>query len=143
MYVEYNEEQIKEIAENLDCGRRVFVHKENGSLLTIPEENESYLLDSEERADEKQLLDNNYLDYFEIEWSTSDAFRIMEDFTDHLDTNQQLQTQLRQAISRKRPFSNFKYAIDSAGPYRDQWFDFKNKKQDEHVENQLNTFLKS
>ncbi len=58
-----------------------------------------------------------------------DSFRIMESFIETV-KDKRLQEKLVHALERKRPFANFKYAID-ASPMRQQWFDFRD---DAHTE---------
>jgi hypothetical protein len=43
--VAITKEQIKEIAEQLECGFRVYFHKETGELLCIPDENQHMDMD--------------------------------------------------------------------------------------------------
>ena len=133
---EMTTEAIKEIAEQLDCGFRAFVHKSTGQLLFVPNESEIQMeLDSWDA--ELKLLEENFTDYYEIEkWKSSEAFEIMAEFTEH-STNKELQSRLSNALNRKKPFREFKLVIDGSGEFRQQWFDFKNKWQYDFVERQL------
>lgn len=40
-------------------------------------------------------------------------------------------------LNRSKPFSNFKWIIDNSGDYRQKWFDFKNQKYIEWVEEKI------
>ena len=44
----------------------------------------------------------------------------------------------RWPLSKKKPFREFKFVIDNSGAYRQEWFDFKNRKLEEFVRNRLN-----
>ncbi len=120
--------QIKEIAELLDCGDRVFVNKETGNTLSHPDF-DKYGSDTEEFYEEVlEELDNNYSKYWEVEQlSSSDSFEIMEKFKDQLEDTNRLKEQLIRALCNKKPFANFKIVIDNSGVYRQKWFDFKNE----------------
>ena len=75
--------------------------------------------------------------YLEIEGMDSrDSFRVMEAFIDTVD-DRLLQAKLTLAINQRRPFANFKLEIDNSGPFRDKWFEFKEKSLMEWVEQQL------
>ena len=129
---------VKEIAEQLDCGFRAFIHKTTGQLLFIPD-NYNYP-DIDLRSWDKQLeeLENNITDYHEIEkWTSSEAFEIMSEFAVHL-TDKDLQSRLFDTLRKNKPFKEFKFVIDNSGDFRQQWFDFKNKWQEDFVARQLN-----
>ena len=57
----------------------------------------------------------------------------MEEFIDTVD-DEQLKQKLIYALNRNKPFRNFKYEIDYSDEYRQRWFDFKNRKYFEWVE---------
>jgi len=120
------EQQIKEIAEQLDCGFRSFWHKPTGELLYIPDFNNDPFSVTEFYKDDLEKLDNNFSDYIEIEKPTStNNFEIMANFTEQLNDNKALKSELINALNKKKPFREFKFVIDNAGVYRQQWFDFK------------------
>jgi hypothetical protein len=132
-------DNIKEIAEQLDCGFRAFIHKTTGQLLFVPDENFLTAIDLDSWDEELEQLENNFTDYYEIDkWTSSEAFEIMADFTEQLTENKQLQSRLIVALNKKKPFREFKFVIDYSGDFRQQWFDFKNKWQQDFVERQLN-----
>lgn len=129
-------ENIKEIAEQLECGFRAYIHKKTRQLLFVPDENNFSDIDSWE--EELEQLENNFTDYWEIDkWSSSEAFEIMSEFADRM-TDYNLQTRLFDALRKNKPFKEFKYVIDISGDFRQQWFAFKNKWQEEYVARQLN-----
>lgn len=131
-------EQIKDIAEQLDCGFRAFIHKTSYQMLFVPNENDLIDIELDPWEEEFTELDNNFTDYFEVEkWSSNEAFQMMEDFTEQLSTNSKLQSELFKALNKRKPFREFKFVIDNSGDFREQWFDFKNRWQLEFVKRQI------
>jgi len=49
----------------------------------------------------------------------------MEEFTETLDDSNSLKNMLYEALSRGKPFRNFKNIIDNSGEYRQKWFAFE------------------
>ena len=122
------EDQIKEIAEQLDCGFRCFVHKQTKELVFIPDTIRNPDMDMGGWVEENEKLENNFLEYAEIEQLEShDSFRIMEEFAETLDDSNRLKDRLYEALNQRKPFRNFKNAVDNSGEYRQKWFDFKNQ----------------
>lgn len=121
------EQQIKEIAEEFDCGFRAFWHKKTGELIFTADFSDSGYYGMEIYEDEDQeKLEQNFDDYIEIERPDSRySFSIMENFTDRLSDNSKLKDKLIHSLNKKKPFSQFKHVIDNSGEYRQQWFDFK------------------
>jgi hypothetical protein len=130
---------IKEIAENLDCGFDCYYNPKTQEVVAIP--NLSNIYDEEEfnEAFEVNLekINNQKVDYIKFEVLESfESFKIMERFIDQV-TDKHFQTELENILQRKKPFQNFKYAIDNSD-FRQMWFDFKQKELEKIVENQLN-----
>lgn len=131
---DFTKEQLKNIAEELDIGFRVFYHKKTGAILQIPGR-DMYLVEMEEEEEE---LENNFEDYEEVlAMESRDSFRIMEDFAEHLSDRIPLKHRLFSALNQNKPFARFKQEIDHSGEYRQQWFEFKLAKQVEWVERQI------
>jgi len=130
-------EQIKEIAEQLDCGMRCYVNKETGEIKTVLNF-ESWQTDDREPWDDVlNDLEENWDKYIEIERMEShESFEIMEDFAEKVDSLD-LRESIINALNKKHPFQNFKWVVDNSGPYRQKWFDFKNQRNIEWVENKL------
>lgn len=123
------EEQVKEIAGQLDCGFRCFIHRQTGELITLPDTLRYPEMETEAWQDEQEKLDNNFDEYFEIEQLESkDSFKIMADFTDQLDDKIKLKSDLIKALNKKKSFREFNFVIHNSGVYKQQWFDFKNEK---------------
>jgi hypothetical protein len=130
---------IKEIAEQLDCGFRAFIHKTSGEAVFIPDEINYPDIEMEAWESEIELLKENYSDYHEIEkWTSNESFLIMADFAKQLTENSEFQHRLINALNNRKPFRNFKFIIENSWEYREQWFAFRNEKQQEYVEKKLN-----
>ena len=133
------EQQIKEIAEQLDCGFRSFWHRTTNELLFVPDLLSNPEFDGEIFDQDLEKLDNNFGDYIEIEKpNSSDSFEIMANFTERLNDNEKLKNELTKAWNKKKPFREFKFVIDNSGVYRQQWFDFKNAQLKQWVTDKLN-----
>ena len=131
------DEQINELADNLDCGLRCFVHKEKKTIVTIPDTTNNPDNDSEWWDEANDEIENNFDSYVEIEKMDShESFRLMENFTNTVD-NLQLRDKLEEVLRRPKPFANFKFDIDNSGPYRQKWFDFKKREIVKWVQGQL------
>jgi len=128
------DEQVKEIAEQLDCGFRCFWNKQTNELLFVPDTNRFSESDNEAFDEDLEKLDSNFDDYDEIEsMESSDSFEIMKEFAEQLTHNNKMQQQLFFALNNNKPFSRFKNVIDNSGEYREEWFKFKNEKLKEWV----------
>jgi Uncharacterised protein family (UPF0158) len=133
----FTKEQIKEIADQLDCGFRAFYHKQNGELIFVPNTEKHYDMDTEAWQDELDKLEENFSDYKQIvAMESNDSFSVMEDFAEQVNDSA-LQEKLFNELNRKHPFREFKFVIDNSGEYRNAWFDFKNRRYLEWVEDQL------
>jgi hypothetical protein len=128
---------IKEIAEQLDCGFRAFMHKTTGQLLFVPNTDDLPDIDLDIWDEQLEQLEHNFLDFYEIDkWTSSDAFEIMSDFADQV-SDDNFRSRLLDALGKNKPFREFRFIIDNSGDYRQQWFDFKNKSQQDFVARQL------
>jgi len=120
---------IKEIAEQLDCGFRAFIHKKSKQLLFVPDELNFPDIDFDSWEKELTQLENNSGDYYEIDkWTSRKAFETMNEFAEQV-AHQNLQSKLLNALSKNKPFREFKFLIDNDPDYRQQWFDFKSEWQ--------------
>lgn len=130
-------QQIKEIAENLDCGMKCYYNKRTGEIRTIIDFDSWDGADEESWEEEIKEIEENWGDYFVFEqMSTKEAFELMVDFAESI-YNPGLQERLFNALNRSKPFRNFKWQIDNSGEYRQHWFDFKNHRYIEWVKNQI------
>ena len=122
-----NDQQVKEIAEQLDTGWRCFFNIKTREIVSVPDFIENPDYDREYFEEDLDKLEFHADQFIEIEKPCSrDSFNIMLGFTDQLTGNNELKEMLFNALDRKKPFSNFKFLIDNSGIYRQQWFDYKN-----------------
>jgi hypothetical protein len=133
------EEQIKEIAENLDLGMRCYYNLKTGEIVEAPDnENSDWAeTDTEPWKETFDDLEQYRDDYFEFERMTSlESYKIMEDFAHTID-NQKVQDNLFRALNKPKPFKNFKWHIDNSGEYRQKWFNYKTQRLIEFVKSQI------
>lgn len=131
-------EQIKEIAETIDCGFVCHWNIKSNRLIFIPSNDEFEYDDSGAWDDDIKEVEENFSDYKRIEKPDStESFRFMEDFTDELPDNTRIKVTLLEALNKRKPFREFKYEIDNSGEYRQLWFDFKNQKMIEYVKDSI------
>ncbi len=135
--IRISKEQVREIAEYLDCGMKCYLNKETGELKTIIEFDNSPYADEELWEDVLQELEENWDKYDEIpKMESHESFGLMADFTESIN-DKDLRTALINALNKGHPFRNFKWVIDNSGIYRQKWFDFKNQRLIQWVKDQL------
>jgi hypothetical protein len=135
--VTLNQEQIKEITEQLDCGFRAFYHKTTGDLVFIIDTRKFPEAEIDEADEDSEKLAKNPDDYLEVEAMEShDAFRVMEAFAEQL-TDTKLQDKLFRALNKRGPFQEFRFVLDNAGDYLQQWYAFKNQQYIDWVAQQI------
>ena len=123
--IRITKEQIKEIADQLDCRWKCYINKETGIIKSVPDFDSMQTSSTEPWDDVLNELDENCGNYLEIEQMEShESFEIMVEFAEDVDSKE-LHDALINALNRKHPFQNFKWVIDNSGPYRQKWFDFK------------------
>ena len=131
------ENQIEEIADNLDCGMRCFFNLRTGEIKTLLNFDSWIGADEEPWEEEAKEIDENWDDYFEFTgFEAHESFQIMADFAERID-DPKLQDQLINALNRPKPFRNFKWQIDNSGEYRQQWFDYKKMRYVQWVKEQI------
>jgi hypothetical protein len=131
------DQQINELADNLDSGLRCFVHKDKKAIVALPDTINNPDSDSEWWDEANEEIENNFDSYVEIQKMDShESFRLMENFIDTVD-NVPLRDRLIEALRRPKPFANFKFDIDHSGLYRQKWFDFKKRQIIEWVRGQV------
>lgn len=131
------EQIIKEIAEQLDSGSRAYVHKISYRLIFIPDETQFPGIDLHGWEKEIEELEKNMSDYHEVEkWTSSEGFEVMVEFSEQVNTPF-LKSKLFNALDKGKPFRNFKAIIDDSGHFRQKWFTFKDKWQQEYVKQKL------
>ena len=142
--IEPTEEQIKEIAENFDMGMLTYFNIRTGEIEAIPDFDE--LSGDEIDPDWQESMDkveDNPDDWVAFEkFESWESYKMMESFIATVD-DEKLRQELHKAIQKKKPFSSFKYVIDDAGEYRQQWLDFKEKYQINHVRRQIKRHIRA
>jgi len=137
--IKLTKDQIKEIAEQLDCEMNCYIDKETGIIKSVPDFDSWQTGDTELWEDILNELEENWGKYVEIERMEShESFELMVEFAENVDSRE-LHDTLISVLNRKHPFSNFKWIIDNSGPYRQKWFDFKNQSFIEWVIAQLDS----
>lgn len=139
------EKEIKEIAEWLDCGLLVFLHKKTGEIVSLPEDDgfADFSMDEWGWGPTQKKIDDDPEAYWGFEkFSSRESFEVMQDFADQLTHNRALQAELLTVLTRKKPFRNFKHIIDNyGGPHRMEWFRFKAQRMMAYVKEQLDFYL--
>jgi len=135
--IKLTKENIKEIADQLDVGMKCYINKETGEIVTVLDFDSWPTGDTEPWEDVLNELEENWDKYVEMERMKShESFEIMAEFAEMVDDND-LQNRLIMALNKKHPFQNFKRHIDNSGPYRQRWFDYKDKRLIDWVKNHL------
>jgi hypothetical protein len=136
-------EQIKEIADTIDCGFVCHWNINNNRLIFLPTDQLMQYNDSDAWDEDIKEVEQNFSDYKEIEKPDStESFRFMEEFTDELPDNTRIKVTLIEALNKRKPFREFKYKIDNSGEYRQLWFDFKNQKMIEYVKERIDYIIR-
>lgn len=134
--------QVREIADQLDCGFRCFWNKETNDFVFVPDVLKHQDIDESAWREENYQLENNWDKFREIEsLDTSDSFRIMEDFVQQLPDKVPVKSQLTQALGQSKPFRHFKSTIDHSGEFRQKWFDFKRRWIEQWVIDRFNAMV--
>lgn len=135
-----SEEQINTIAEDLDSGLKCFIHLEKKTIISLPSSEGNFLMAEMDQTliseEQKDVMDNPG-SYVEIEsMDASESFKLMEEFIDTVEDTS-LQDKLDRALSKSKPFRDFKSVIDNGGPYREKWFVFKHQQIVQWVKEQV------
>lgn len=133
------DQQINEIADNLDAGLKCYYNKKTGELKAIINFDSWIGADEEPWEEDINEIEENWGDYIEFDGMTSSSsFNLMVDFAETIDNNR-LQGRLINALNKAKPFQNFKWQIDNSGEYRQMWFDFKRIRYIEWVKEQIDS----
>jgi hypothetical protein len=132
------QEQIKEIASELECGFCCYYNQSDNELLFVPNPDDYSDIDPEAWQEEYDKIEENYDRYKLIEPPRSyESFKIMEEFIEALPEGHHLRARLTNALNKRKPFREFKFVIDNSGDYRQKWFHFKSHKLQEYVVSKL------
>jgi len=140
--MEFSEEEIKSIAEDLDIGMKVYVNIDTNEIKTIIDLDQHYDTDTEVWEEDINEIEENLDKYFQFERMDSrESFQVMEDFVETV-KDEELRKKLELGLSLSKPFRNFKDIIDDEVEYREKWFAFKSAKYIEFVKEQLDNYNK-
>ncbi len=132
---------VAEIADSIDAGLTCFLNLDTLEVEEIPKnELELYYDDPDDEdndsADEPEIKHFEWENCLEVEpLESNESFRIMEAFAENLEDHH-IQNKLVNTLNNRKPFANFKFAIDNS-PYRQQWFGFKKKWLENYVKDLL------
>ncbi|MFB9052156.1 UPF0158 family protein [Formosa undariae] len=119
-------QSIKEMAQELDCGSDCYYNTKTDKVIAIP--NFSELIDEDQYlecfGEALEEIEKNKADIIKIDvLNATESFQIMERFANQL-SDPTFRIELETILKHKKPFQNFKYAIDQS-EFRQAWFDFK------------------
>ena|ERR1043165_5497762 len=99
-----------------------YIHKSTLEIICLPEDEEN---DTTEIFEDREMIDQHPDDYLLIERLEPHVmFNLMEEFTEELN-KPGLQEQLRIVLSGKKPFANFRNALNYHPDYLREWYAFK------------------
>ncbi|MFR9543585.1 MAG: UPF0158 family protein [Rikenellaceae bacterium] len=133
------QDTIKRIAEDLDCGMICIINLDTGEYETLLGDSyDSFWDDDDPLREEITEKTDSWENSTTIEPPHSGlSFRFMEQFTEEIvREGSDLQESLYKAISKGKPFRNFKAIIDCSD-YRQAWFTFKAERMIEYVNSEL------
>lgn len=127
--------KINEIAQELEAGMKVYLNRENLEIKSILDWED--ISDDEFWEEELEEMVKEWSDFVVLTKMESwEAFKVMEEFVDTIE-DETFCEGLIKILSRRSPFAYFKAEIESS-PYRQNWFDFKLRKYEDYVREQLN-----
>lgn len=131
--IKLSDEQIKDIAQELEIGMSCFVNKKTGELKSIPEE----LIDEEEWQDIIDEIENNSENFIEVEnMDSHESYNLMLRFVDTVE-DKQLSIRLNNALNGQKPFHTFRYELNYSDEYLDKWYEYKSRHMISWVKDQL------
>jgi hypothetical protein len=132
-----NKKKKIEIIQNLDAGFKCFIHKATAKIVAYPDFEGFEEITGEMADPEQKIVESSPEDYFElIEMDSKQVYSTMKEFAENVD-DPITKLKLLDALSAYKPFANFRAKIDRSGEYRKEWFDFKESKYYEWIEEQL------
>ena len=123
-----SEETVREIAEMLDCGHICYLNPDTiETVFVLNPASWEYYEESEMDTVNLEKVDSWERRITLTPPESFESFKFMERFVDELpESESSLQNKLISALSHSHPFARFKAVIDSC-PYRQEWFDYKQK----------------
>lgn len=139
----YPKEVINAIAQEIDMGMVCFLNTDTLEVESVLGESYNAWDDDDFKDFYQEVYDkiDNWVNFIRIEPPQSwQSFKIVEDFIETcISDDDTLKKRLWDAISKRKPFQNFKFIIDDS-QYRQCWFDFKQSKLEQFVLEQLYSF---
>ena len=132
---------VAEIADSIDAGLTCFLNLDTLEVEEIPKNDLELFYDDQDddendSSDEPLMKHFDWENFLEVEpLESNESFRIMEAFAENLEDHH-FQNKLVNTLRNRKPFANFKFAIDNS-PYRQQWFGFKKKWLENYVKELL------
>ncbi len=135
--MEVPKEILNDIADSMEAGFKCFIHRETFEVVAYLNPDQYPEMDPKDWKNEIDKVRKNKKKFIEVEGMTSsDSFRVMEEFADSLENNA-TRVRLLTALQGRKPFANFKHQIENSGDFRNLWFEFRREKNIEWVTNQL------
>ncbi len=120
------DKELKEIAEFLDCGHIVYIHKETQRIIALPDFDEYSDFEFEDDDEEANEIEENAQNYYSIEkMESSDFYRVMADFAENIPSTKDRHFFVN-VLDGKKPMANFNHHIHNSN-YREEWFAHKNQ----------------
>ena len=134
------EETVREIAEMLDCGHVCYLNPDTNETVFIPNPASwEYFEEPDMVTKELEKVDSWERRIKLAPPESFESFQFMESFIDELPENESiLRNKLISALSHSHPFARFKAAIDNC-PYRQEWFDHKQRCLEKYVRDEIST----
>lgn len=94
-------------------------------------------IDEEIWGEEMDKVEEHFDEYISFHAMEShESFGMMEDFIS-LITDEKVRAKFEQIIQRRKPFQQFKYLLPDYPELRQQWFNYKEERYKEYVQEQL------
>ncbi len=139
-FTKYPKELIRSITEEIDMGMICFLNTDTLEVESVLGESYNAYGNDDFKDFYQEVYDkvDNWVNLIRIEPPQSwQSFKIMEDFiATCISDDDSVKNHLWDAISKKKPFQNFKFLIDDS-QYRQCWLDFKQAKLERFVLEQL------
>lgn len=134
-----SDEKIDSIAQEVDMGMEVYLHKKTGDTLVIPDQLNMDYAEPGAWDEEIQEVENHRDNYLLIEDMPSrEAYRVMEEFVGQIE-DETTHMVLDVVLNNAKPFRNFKNTLRRFPEVRQEWFKFKKERMKQWVINQIDT----
>jgi len=135
--VSLTKEQIRSIYQELDCGMKCFYNAEKDEIISLPDFENNPFAERDMWNDLINEINVNSSKYTEFKKLPSGKlFELMQDFTESFG-NAWLNEHLNEVLNINKPYRNFKFLIDNSTEFRLKWFDYKEQKYCQWIEEQI------